>query len=397
VTKPTVVVVETLKPPRATSVRVAVGFSQAQLTEVLLCHWHHLDFSGLGVAVAGPAYRVSRTGELQLVRAFAGSSVKAMFFYGPNSGLLTGADVGALQQLLACGIDVRGLPLYKVVDRLLLAASQRGVVTNALGSSRGWGPKHQQERKLRLYESATGRRVLRPRTDIARASELAGVLRVFAADESTCVVKPTGGEGGRGLAIVSPGGAAPRVGGAVVVQRLVPDPLLVKGHKADIRFFLLMDVDREEVSGRIGPILVRRAAAPYVAGRLEAEITNTAFRVRRGFYPDIHPLELVTGLSWELRDWIVSEVRSLARELVAACFWHSARECAVRPESRVPNRVILFGIDVLVAGAEGRPLLYFLEMNPFPGFFRGVRDSDAAIDAMISREYLPLFLRAASE
>jgi hypothetical protein len=282
-----------------------------------------------------------------------------------------------------------------VVDRVMLEASRRGVITNALGSSRSWGPKHRQELKLRRYESATGQVIVRPKTYIARPHELHAVLRVFARRGECCLVKPVSGEGGRGFHIVRPGESF-RSDSTVIVQRLIPDPLLVEGHKADLRFYLLIDVGDERASGRLCPIFVRRAAVPYVAQSLPAEITNTSYRSRLGLPPDIQPLDLAPGISHNLHTQIISQLDSLARTLVNAYFWNATHESVNGYTGSVPNRVILFGIDVLVASPTSDPRLYFLESNPFPALFRGLPDCDEAVDEMLSREYLPLLLRSGS-
>jgi hypothetical protein len=170
-----------------------------------------------------------------------------------------------------------------------------------------------------------------------------------------------------------------------VVQRLIPYPLLVGGHKADIRFYLIINVDNQLASRRVGPIFVRRASAPYSLRSLEAEITNTAYRMRLELAPDITLLGSTPGLSQSLRSEIIVHLDLLASSLIDAYFWSAADDL------RVPNRVILLGVDALMAGVS-KPRLYFLETNPFPTFFRGLPACDAAIDDMIEYEYLPMLV-----
>jgi hypothetical protein len=325
-----------------------------------------------------------------------GSPVDALFFYGPEPGELSDADAAPLARLSEIGIDVEGAPAYIVVDRMMLEASRRGVVTNALGDDRRWGLKHQQELNLRRYENATGQIIARPHTLIARPHEVMGAVASFADRGETCVVKPTLGEGGEGLRVVRPGEPFhPSDVATVVVQRLVPDPLLVKGHKADIRCYLLIDVDEPRRSGRVGPVFLRRAAVPYVAGHPSAEITNTSYRYRHGLAPDMFPLDQAPGISPGLHGEILGRLEALATSVVDAYFWSAANDVAAgRVSGPVPNRVILFGVDVLVSGPPSSPELRFLEVNPFPSLYRGLQPCDVAVDDMISRQYLPALLRS---
>ncbi len=188
-------------------------------------------------------YRVAPRGALIPTTIDKALAIDAMFFHGPHCGVLGAKDKPALQRLLRSGIDVEGIPLHFVIDRMMLAASSRGVATNALGLARSWGAKDQQEFKLRRYEQATGRIVNRPETRVARPHDLPAILAAFAKRDEVCLVKPVLGEGGRDFRVVCPGGILTEpLGSPAVVQRLMPDPLLVAGHKADIRCYLLIDV-----------------------------------------------------------------------------------------------------------------------------------------------------------
>lgn len=392
--KPTIVVIETLDHLRPTSVRVARALAHPQSANVLLCHWHRLGFTRQSLALQGPVHQVKSGGKIEGRTITAALPVHALFFYGPYSGELTIRDATALDRLAAAGIDVGGVPIYKVIDRMMLEASRRGLATNALGSSLTWGPKHHQELKLRRFECAKGQVIVRPKTYIARPHEVRTVLAIFARRGETCLVKPAIGEGGRGFHIVRPGESFPQSDSTVVVQRLIPDPLLVEGHKADIRFYLLINVSDERASGRLSPVFLRRAAAPYIAQSRPAEITNTAYRLRHGLPPDMRPLDLTPGISQNLHSQIISQLDSLARALVNAYFWNAAHEPVGGGRGSVPNRAILFGVDVLVASPTNNPRLYFLELNPFPALFRGLPDCDEAVDQMLSREFLPVLMKS---
>lgn len=301
------------------------AFARASSAEVLICHWHSIDFTDEAVTAQGPVYRVTPGRALVAMTIDKALAIDAMFFYGPYCGVLTPRDGHALQRLICAGIDVAGVPLHFVVDRMMLAASSRGIATNALGWARNWGAKDQQEFKLRRYEQATGHIVNRPETHVAHPHELRAVLAAFAKRGEVCLLKPVLGEGGRDFRVVRPGRTyTERLGSSVVVQRLMPDPLLVAGHKADVRCYLLIDAGGR-TSKRLSPIFVRRAAMPYVPTDLSAEITNTSYRSLQGLPPDIHPLGLVPDIGADLRAEIICELDSLMNALIGAYFWDAAR------------------------------------------------------------------------
>jgi Tubulin-tyrosine ligase family len=385
--RPIIAVVEAGSTPRMESLRIASAFERAAPVAVLLCHWHCLQFEGAKVTVSGQAYRVTSNHRPTPVMIEPRVPVKGMFFYAPDSGHLTQQDATARDRLAAVGIDSSGDNVFDLVDRMMLEASRRGVVSNALGDSQVWGPKHLQELQLRRYELASGQTIARPKTYIARPNEFQYVLSLFARRRETCLVKPTFGQGGVGIAIVRPGEFCGIPVQPVVVQRLIPDPLLVEGNKADIRLYLLINTDQEIASSRVGPILVRRAAMRYRAESLPTEISNTAYRWRLGLPADVRLLETVPDIAESIKEWIVTEVNLLARGLIRAFFWNARNQSA--GGDLVPNRRLLFGIDVLVTVPADEPHVYFLESNPFPLLFRGLPDCDSAIEEMLTCEYLP--------
>ena len=390
-----VVVVETLDPARSTSVRIATAFASANLGDVLLCHWHDLSFlKDVVVASRGIKYGMKGDGIVEGVAFRDDIEPSALFFYAPNSGLITKKDLPFLERLTPAGIDIDQRSAYAVVDKILVEASRRGLVTNAIGPDKRWGPKHLQESKLRRYEAATGRRVPRPSTYVGTPSQLPRFISLLARRTDMCIIKPAFGARGRGIEIVGTDNSAWTIAEEyIVLQDLLSDPLLIDGHKADLRCYLLIDVDNVTTSGRLGPILVRRAPAAYRRGMVAAEVTNTAYRVRRGMPPDILPLDQVLSIDDRLRDAIVSRLEVLLRELTQIYFWDARHSRKGMTPQRVPNRVILFGVDVLVTvSGSGRPALYFLEVNPLPIFYRGSIPCDIAIDEMLAGQYLPTLL-----
>jgi Tubulin-tyrosine ligase family len=391
--RPNVVIVESVDGIRATSLRVGKAFARAGLADILVCHWHTLKLTPNSVKVCGPAYILASNGSMMSVPAQEPITADSLFFFSPHCGLTKDSDLATLRLLAEMGIIIEKAPLHRIVDQVMLEASRRSVVTNALGPDRDWSPKDHQELRLRDYEKATGKTIPRPCGFLAGPSRLAYVLDFFASRGLPCIVKPVRGDGGRGIKIVRPG-ASPAWAqdiGKVIVQELMPDPLLVNGHKADLRCYLLIDADNRKASGRIGPILVRRAAAPYRPGIDAAEITNTAVRQRQGLPADVSLLDQVGGVDDKLRDAIITQSDLIARELAEAYFWNVPRSTSSRCPAE--NRVLLFGLDVLVTMPAGQPLLSFLEINPFPALFRGSAPCDSAVDAMLALAYLPALLR----
>ena len=391
----TVVVVEALDPARPTSARVAAAFARANLGDVLLCHWRDLRFLREAVVASSGIKYDFQGGTVGRVTFYGAVEPSALFFYAPNSGSICASDTNFLGRFRAAGVDSSWRSAYTVVDRILLEASRQGLVTNAIGPDERWGPKHQQESKLRRYETATGRRIRRPNTYVATPSQVPKLMSQFAKRTDMCVIKPAFGDRGHGIKIVSTDDPVSWIIAeeCAIMQDLLSDPLLIDGHKADLRCYLLIDVDNFTTSGRCGPIFVRRAPAAYQRGMVAAEVTNTAYRLSLGMSPDILPLEEVVLIDDQLRGAIVSQLDVLLHELTQVYFWDARYLAENMTPQRVSNRVILFGVDVLVTvPRSGNPMLYFLEMNPFPGFYRGSIPCDRAIDEMLAGRYLPALL-----
>lgn len=390
-----VVIVESVEVPRPTSIRVAKAFARAELADVVVCHWRALDFSANSVGVRGAIYTLVGDGAIRSATLRDTNRATALFFFAPESGLdVDERDLEALQRFEAAGVAVEKAPPYLIVEQLMLESSRRGLVTNALGSDFSWGSKYQQELRLRQYEEARGNLVSRPRTYIADKSRIASALAIFANLGQICIVKPALGEGGNGIKIVRPGELPPWITnvGEVVVQLLMPNPLLIDGYKVDLRSYLLVDADDKQVSGRLAPIFVRRAAAAYTPGTLAGEITNTSARLRQGLPADINPLEHIGSIGRGLREAISAQLDLIAGRLAEAYFWAVPANAATR--AMPMNRVMLFGVDVVVTMSANEPRLYLLEINPFPALFRGSFSCDRAVDEMLAMEYLPRLLRS---
>jgi hypothetical protein len=399
--RPVIVVVEASDPPRPTSTRIAAAFARAQLADVLMCHWHDLHVLHNGVlASQGTRYDSGAGGKMQESSFHSAVWAAALFFFAPRSGLVTEIDLAHMRRLGFASEGAADRTNFAVIDNILWKASHRGLVTNALGPDKRWGPKHEQEFKLRRYEEASGKIILRPNTHVAGPSTLPRLLDRFAGRGEACIVKPAYSDGGRGITIVgsterTPGTVNHR--GTVVVQELLWHPLLVGGRKADLRCYLLLDVHNQGRSGQHGPIFVRRASAPYKRGALESEITNTAYRHRRGLPPDILPIEHVPSIRRELRMAITAQLTSLLSELARAYFFDIESSAEWPGAGLAPHRVALLGADVFVSLTPQGPIIYLLEVNPFPSLYRGSPQCDLAIDEMLATRYLPALLGLSSE
>jgi hypothetical protein len=391
--RPTVMILETLDYLRPTTSRVAVAFSKADIAHVLVCHWRSLEFAAGRVTARGRMYRPKTNGVMEEADSSHSVPIDALYFFAPKAGSITARDIAALEQMRKSGVPVHEGPIHLIVEQIMVEASRRGVVSNTFGTDRSWGAKHSQELRIRRYEQATGRSIARPETHIATQAELAGVLADFSRRQVTCIAKPAFGEGGRGIQIMRPGEdfTWQSTNQIVIVQQLIQEPLLVDAHKTDLRCYLLIDERDARVSRRLKPVLARKAAAPYSAGLLASEITNTSYRLSQGLPPDIVPLGNLCGCPEEIRAAIISGLDTLCRQIAEAYFFDIAS--LIKPTESPSNRVVLLGVDVLVALSNHRPCLYFLEANPYPALFRDSPLSDSAVDHMLTEEYLPALLR----
>lgn len=391
--KPTVMILETLDYLRPTTIRVARSFSRAGLAHVLVCHWRSLEFAPGRVTVRGRMYRPKSDGVMEETNLVHSIPVDVLYFFAPKAGWIADRDVVSLERFRKSGVPITERSIHLIVEQVMLEASRRGVVSNTFGTDRSWGPKHSQELRIRRYERVTGASIARPETYIATSAELARVLADFARRQVTAIVKPAFGEGGRGIQIIRPGEefAWPTENRVAIVQSLIPAPLLIDGHKVDLRCHLLIDERDEQASRMVRPILVRKAAVPYSPGIPASEITNTAYRLNHGLRPDIVPLDNVSGCSERVRVAIANGLDALCNQIVKAYFFDVAN--IIDPAASPSNRVVLLGLDVLVALSKGRPRLYFLEANPYPALFVDLPLTDSAMEQMLTKEYLPALLR----
>ncbi|HVS07145.1 MAG TPA: hypothetical protein VHK65_13415 [Candidatus Dormibacteraeota bacterium] len=396
-----VAVVETELRPRASSVRIATAIARHPAADVVICPWHQVHLESDAVRLGGDLISVSAQGAA-LGRAPGDSArpADALFFYGTStSGRLVPmapAARAALERLTRIGYSNGDMDHRGVVQRILHAASERGVVTNGVGLQGWWAIKDHLELMLRAYTRATGRRVARPETIIAAPPQLPTILKHFARRGVDCIVKPADGTQGEGLTVVRPDSPAvatePNV--YVVVQELMPAPFLVRGHKIDLRCYVLIDVDSEMNSKRLPLVLVRRAGVPYRRGRQEAEIANLTYQRHLGLPVEIMPLHLMEEIPGRIKLDILDRLDELLAELVRAHFWWVRAMGAQYANPNPHNRVMVWGVDVLVGYSARGVRLLLLENNVYPQLFRDSEICDSAVQDMFCHDYVPAVIRA---
>jgi len=385
--------------PRWAALRVARTLSRSGAADVVVCPWHQARVRTEAVTIAGPVL-LARDG--RLVPGILPERVPAIMTFFPGVDHTrpgrTEPERAALASLAALGVRVDRLSRYGVVTRLLNEAAKRGAITNIPGGFGAWWRKDAQEYALRAHERTTGRPVPRPPTIVLSGRQLPAALRQLALAGRPAMVKPVRGSGGSQMAIVRPGDTfRPRdPDGRYVVQPVVPGPFRLAGHKADLRFYLLIDTASRPASRRLTTAFVRMAAASYAYGRHHAEITNSSLRLRARLPPAIWPLDEVAAWPHETRRMISERLDDLAEELLDAVFQAVARRRARtgRPPAR---RILFWGLDALLTGTLSDPSLEFLEVNTHPHLYRGARHCDETVDALFRYAVLPALLKAARE
>ena len=366
--------------------------------EVLIASWPRLDFTADAVLVGGKVWRPTQ-GAPQPERLDLPVRVDSVFYYATNDERPLGlddAETGALRRLGARGMLPSHLDRICVVAELLEECARRGVPNNTPATQGCFSAKDQLEHMCRGYMRETGRVLARPETFVAAKAQVPTVLGRFARRRRECILKPTRGSRAEHIQIVMPGAEWPPNdrAGPFVLQRLGPRPLLVDGRKMDLRTYLFVDVDCEQLSHGSDLVFVRRASVAYERGTEAAEITNTSYSERLGLAPDIERLE-DTPLDPVVRRQIRDRLEALMDELVRMHFWWARRRATITGKPLVANRVMMWGIDVLVcAGDDGSPDLLLLEANVYPQLYRKSPTANGFTEAMFRDEYLPLLLGA---
>ena len=185
-----------------------------------------------------------------------------------------------------------------------------------------------------------------------------------------------------GVAIVTTSRPAPVPAGSVV-QRLLPDPLLLDGHKFDLRLHVVVVPESRERSHALDATLVRIAARRFQPGLVEAELTPNVVRLRLGLPPGIFDLGRAP-VPPALAATIGRRAVALGERFLDAYFdWLENDERSDPPPAR-PNRAFLLGLDALVRGTEADPRLLLLEANPHPFVWRHFEPCDSGVERALS-------------
>lgn len=394
------VIVQTGPDPVPADLWAARAMSERFGLEVLLCPWYNLELVARAVLISGTVLRVSGNLVQPIVIARQQArEVDMLFFTGASGGEPAGrlpAEQQPFRRLVSMGVIGEDVSRFFLVDQLLAEASRRGVVTNAVGRPRAWGPKHELELRLRAYRRATGRRFPHPETFIAARAQLPTVLKSFARRGVDCIVKPAFGAWGAGSRAVRPDSAWHLGSNAqqFVVQQLVPRPMLLGGHKVDLRCHVAIDVDNRQRSRPIPPVLIRRAGVAYRRGKNDAEINNLTYQRLHRLRSTIMPIEEMPGISVPIREAILRQLDHLSEQLIDAYFLWMESVRGRHPEWIIPSRVLLWGLDVGISRTNRSVRLLVLENNARPQLRRSVASCDRAMAAMLRSSYLPMAIRS---
>lgn len=377
--------------------RVGRAMSRGGGAEVVVCPWYQVRFAAAEVQLPGPLIRVAQNG-LRLIAGDRPLVPDAMFFY-PNGRRRPAGDspieTAAIDRLAALGRGDRTLTRHGFAAEVLREAARRGVTTNVSGAEGLWWRKDVLELALRSYTRETGREIARPRTYVVGGQQVPLAVERVRAAGAASIIKPARGSRAEGIQVVSRTGPWSQRSsrGNFVVQRLAARPLLAAGHKFDLRTYVLIDTLSRERSRWLKTIFARRAITRFVAGKEPAEITNTAYRVRRGLRPSIVPLDALRGLNAIQRATLTAGVDALCAELLDALFWWTSTAPGRGGRRPYTRRVLFWGVDVLAFERAGRIGVSLLEVNVYPALYRGVGACDREVDQLMRRAMLPALAR----
>ncbi|HEX6548402.1 MAG TPA: hypothetical protein VF134_06650 [Candidatus Dormibacteraeota bacterium] len=273
---------------------------------------------------------------------------------------------------------------WRALDRFLCEAARAGTVTSGLGGSWSWGRKDVLERRLRAYTRRTGVAVPRPNTWLRAAAVPRG--------RGPVIVKLAARHRSLGVSLVAPGQSLDGAE-AAVVQELLADPLLVDGHKFDLRLHVVVVPSDRLASRAVDATLVRIAALPFEPGRLESELTPNLVRLRLGLPPGIYDVRRAP-FPEALRRRLASEALRLGEAFLDVYFDWLAQHPPSEPPAGRERRAFLLGLDALVRGPETAPRLLLLECNPHPFLWRHFEPCDSAVERCLRDGLAPALLSA---
>ena len=353
--------------PYAYAERVASILCNTPGLEIHLCAWHQVCFDGIGFFIKGQALHVQPF-SISLRHVTHVVPEALLFFPVSNPGL-----PGASRQEREAMLNWEALWRLAInedrnmlAQRLLRTCATRGLVTNAHGDLSEFAFKDRLERLLLRYSQETGRTIARPETLVTAGQHLPEAIRAFHARGKACLVKPSNATRGEGIFIPNQGeisGIDPQE--PFVVQEIVPNPLLIEGHKIDLRVVILFDSANRLIRPGFPILLVRTAGAPYAPGEMDSEITNTAQRARMGLPPGIRSLETYAAIEPALAAQIQQTVESFLRDYMESIAWYEHLNEA--HESK--HRIQLWGLDLQPYQTPDGLGITLLEVNVFPNLF----------------------------
>ena len=361
---------------------------------VLICPWTGLHIEGERPEMRGTAWEVRQGGtrRLEITEPLVPDVLVYKSTVGPPQVGDSPDERAALARWAAVGIKSPG-NLNLLAAQILLLASERGVVTTANGWDGEWDAKDSFERLVAGYEESTGAMLRRMPTYCATREELADAAGRVTGDGLACILKPAEGTGGHGIEIAAPGDPIPDLGQSrYVVQPLLQSPLLLDGRKVDARCHVIVDVDRPDASALIDPVLLRQSVLRWIPGRLETEVVNSHLPAADGERPRIAPLDSMEGLGDSMRACIRQNIEARVAELIAAYSWWARTTKRNRP----PNRLLLWGIDLLLEANGDCVNSYLSEVNVIPQLFREMPEADAATVEMLGGPYIEALVSKAA-
>jgi glutathione synthase/RimK-type ligase-like ATP-grasp enzyme len=373
--------------------RIAKSLARGE-ADVLVLPWYDLHLSAEDVWIQGGVLRVGADGSAR--GDVVGPERPDVLVMYPVAGQgVVGEspiEVEALERLRETAVRTGG-SRQSVVAGLLRAAGQRGVISNVTGPEGLWWRKDRLEMALRWWSRQTGIAIRRPRTVVVTEANVPIALEAFARHGQSAYVKPATGARAEGLHIVPAGEQVRRIWpkGTYVVQQLVDDPYLSQGRKLDLRAYVLMDTASRARSRLLPTILVRRALASWKLGVEIAEITNTSFKQRLGLPPHIQRLDQDPHIPESEKREIHRSVDRLTEDMLDAVFaWR-------RGQAHSPlatQRVLLWGIDILLQRTENSIESILIEVNIYPQLYRGDAACDQAVDDMLTTQMLPAMVNS---
>jgi hypothetical protein len=293
-------------------------------------------------------------------------------------------EQAALERLSRLGT---GRGRLNLVLNCLRHAASVGQITNVERGELELDNKASLSKILDTTDATPGSpRLRRPHTVVCAPSELATVIASLDSP-SNYLVKPAGGTRGdriRMASAISPTESF-ESDRDWIVQELQRNPWTIRGHKADIRVYVIIDTRARERSFVTDARLVRLAAVPYQRGVLEAEITSNSCRKRLKLPPATYPLDqLPDAPRSELREVRWATERA-ARDFIDAYFWWARNQNA----GDNTHRVLLWGLDFLLQRSPTTQEIsaHFLEANFYPYLFQFPENCLPVIWKLMAKHY----------